>query len=132
MLNMFNESGKSSTPGRTAAWGVHWLSPFTLIGSTVTGILLAGSHYAYYSFLNNQLAGSEMRQQWSLGIGTGISVLAKASFCTALVVAMTQRLWTVLRKRSLSLKAVDNAFALNTSILAFLDLEVLARAKLLS
>lgn len=100
-------------------WGVAWGVPFMIISWTVTAIILSLGHHFYYQSLHGTPAGTTKRQNWALIIGTGFSFLAVALFRTACNIAYKQYIWTLLKRKSFHITAVDKLFQLPTDLFAF-------------
>lgn len=117
-------------PPRTTSWGIYWRSPALMTFFLVAGIAFALGHHFHYQSLDGTEVSSETKQQWAIRIGTGFAFLCKASLVGSVGVAYTQRLWVTVKKRSLSLQNLDDAFSLTTDPFSFFS-GVLISAKLL-
>ncbi|RSL88686.1 hypothetical protein CEP51_001610 [Fusarium floridanum] len=59
-------------------------------------------------------------QRWVIRVGTGFAFLVKACFAASLGIVIKQLVWTMLRKRFMSLRGIDALFAITTDPTAFL------------
>ena len=72
-----------------------------------------------------------MNQEWAIRTGTGLAFITKASLAAAVGVAYTQRLWLTLRKKSITMQAVDDLFLLTADPTSFFSWEALRLGTLL-
>ncbi|KAL3494392.1 hypothetical protein BJX62DRAFT_247638 [Aspergillus germanicus] len=115
-----------------AQWGIGWQCPTMMIGFAICGALLALGHHLYYNSLDNTVVTSTNQQTWAIRIGTGFAFLVKTSLISAVGVAAVQEIWAVLRKKFMKLRGIDAMFAVLTSPLAFLVLDLWVYAKVLT
>lgn len=116
---------------KTSPWGIHWYSPALMLGLFLTGIASAMAHHFFYNSLNLKDVESNISQEWAIRIGTGLAFTAKACLAASVGVAYTQRLWATLRRKPITLQAVDDLFLLTMNPTSFFSREVLWKAKLL-
>ncbi|KAH6892424.1 hypothetical protein B0T10DRAFT_483755 [Thelonectria olida] len=105
------------------SWTQSWTMGFFLF----CGIMFAIGHHLFYAGLDGQLARDQMRKR---RYGTALAFLAKASLVTAVILAFRQRAWMMVRRKILSLGAVDSLFAAAEDLSALFNWEALRRAKL--
>jgi len=110
-------------------WGIHWSQPSYVLLLTVSAIALALGHHFYYNSLNGASAGSATRQQWSITFGSSFAYLVVHFLGAAIVAAYSQYIWSIVRKRGYTLKALDNLFAMTSDPRAFFNWEVLKHGK---
>ena len=120
---------KSELPVHNARWGVHHRSPAMMIGLFVLGISCAICHDSFYKSIHNTKTSESMELHWSLRFGMGLSFVTKASFAAAIGMAFNQYLWVVVRRRDMSLEALDAMFSLSTTPTSFSNREVFSKAK---
>ncbi len=113
---------------RGIAW---WQTPALAVGFFVGSLVIAGVHHGYYLVLGGTLVQSPSQQAWALRIGTGLAFLVKVGFSTAVGIAGVQEMWATLRRKSMSIAAIDGMFAIMASPTAALNIDLLAHAKLL-
>lgn len=105
-----------ASPPPSIPRGLYWRPPTTMVAAFLTGIIFAISHHLYYSSMQGRLVYSSSQQEWALRIGNAFAFLVKTSFASTIGVAYIQHLFTVFKKRSLSVDALDSAFGGTTSI----------------
>ena len=111
-------------------WGVAWQAPTFMVTCATAGLALAIGHHFYYQSLHGTAAGSSMRQQWAIKLGTAFSVIVLVLFKTTYDTAYHQYVWTLFKRRAYTLDALDKLFALTSSLVGFTSWEVISRAKL--
>ena len=102
-----------------------------MFGLFSVGIATSVAHHIFYDSLDGKDVGTTMAQEWAIRIGTGMAFIIKASLAAAIGVAYTQRLWVTLKKKAITLQAVDDLFLLTMTPTSFFSWEVLRKAKLL-
>lgn len=116
---------------RPIEWGVKWgQQPAFMILCALLGFLLAMGHHALYLKLDHTFAGSEGRQQWAHGFGNILAILVATSFAFASRAAYKQYFWTVVRRKSFTIKALDSLYSLSSDPLGFFNIEVWQQATL--
>ena len=125
-----NRIRQDSFREKTVKWGSHKRQPLLMAFYTLSGIVMALCHHFFYLSLNAKLSGSATRQQWATAIGTGFSFLAIALFRTAVSEAYNQYVWTLVRRKSFKLRSLDKLFAMTSSPVGFLSLELLQKGKI--
>lgn len=108
-------SGPTS-PAPMIPRGLYWRTPTTMIAAFLTGIIFAIAHHLYYSSMRGKLVYSSSQQEWTLRIGNAFAFLVKTSFASTVGVAYIQHIFTIFKRRSLSVDALDSAFGGTTSI----------------
>ena len=98
----------------------------------LVGIGFGLGHHEYYKSFDNQSVKSNYQQQWAVRIGTGLAFLTKTAFTAVVAFAFAQYLWVVARRKALTLQSLDAVFTLLSNPASFVDLGVLASAKLLA
>ena len=102
-----------------------------MLGLFFMGMATSIAHHIFYDSLDGKDVGTTMAQEWAIRIGTGMAFIIKASLAAAVGVAYTQRLWVTLKKKAITLQAVDDLFLLTMTPTSFFSWEVLRKAKLL-
>ncbi|KAH9206119.1 hypothetical protein DL95DRAFT_233747, partial [Leptodontidium sp. 2 PMI_412] len=106
-------------------WGVKWhQQPAWMIVCAFSGLCLAIGHHVYYSKLDHTPAGNEGRQQWAHTFGNIFAVSVATLFAVANRMAYKQYFWTIVRRKSFTLKALDSLFSLTSDLLGFLDTDL--------
>jgi hypothetical protein len=90
--------------GLTSAWGVHWWTSFCMVALFISGVLGAIAHHAFYQSLDGQEAKNQL---WMGRIGTGLAFYTKASLVGSVVLSYKQRIWYSLRRRGMTVGAID-------------------------
>ncbi|KAF7547355.1 hypothetical protein G7Z17_g7783 [Cylindrodendrum hubeiense] len=104
-------------------WSQAWSMCFFLLA----GILFAVGHHVFYAGLDGKEADNQSRM---LRYGTALAFLAKANLVTAVILAFRQRVWMMVRRKILTLAAVDSLFAAAEDLSALFNWEALRSAKL--
>jgi hypothetical protein len=110
-------------------WGIAWQGPTYMICLALLGISLALGHHFYFLSLDVTLAGSATRQQWSLRFGTGFSFLVVTCLKVASGQAYEQYMWTIIRRKSLSIGTLDRIFGLLSNPFGFFSLELFSQTR---
>ncbi|PHH91446.1 hypothetical protein CDD83_402 [Cordyceps sp. RAO-2017] len=112
-------------------WGLHWKSPAIMALLFLVGIAASISHHFFNQSLDGTIVTSSTQQFWSIRIGTGLAFLVKASLAASIGVACTQHLWVAASRQAMTVNSIDGMFSLTSNPLAFFDLKLLLRAKIL-
>lgn len=92
----------------------------------VFGFLCAAGHHIFYASLDGKLAESQTEM---LRYGTILAYGAKAGFSAAVVSALKQRTWLTVRRKFMSIRALDSMFAAAEDMVAMFNLQFLRDAK---
>ncbi|KAF2647353.1 hypothetical protein K491DRAFT_723503 [Lophiostoma macrostomum CBS 122681] len=98
---------------------IYWLPPTMMCLSLFLGVGLAVGHHVYYSWLNGQDVGSVESNAFAISLAL--------CFKTAVGIAYVQYFWKTLHHESLSLKAINDGFDINSNILPFFSWELVSR-----
>jgi hypothetical protein len=123
-----NSTKESHIPPKQVQWGISWHGPAYLIGLALAGAALALGHHFYFSYLDGSAAGLPSRQQWALRLGAGFSFLVVALLRTACEAAYQQYIWTIVRRKPLSINVLNKLFSLTTSPTGFFSLGLFRHA----
>lgn len=104
-----------------------WLPCYSMYFLLLVGVLFAVGHHIFYRSLDGQDAMNQIRL---LRYGAALSFLCKAALAAAAVTAFRQRVWMTVRRKVLSLAAVDSLFAATEDLPALFNLELFKQAKL--
>ncbi|KAM0331304.1 hypothetical protein ACHAQA_002974 [Verticillium albo-atrum] len=91
------------------------------------GICAAMGHHFFYASLDGRLADNHIRM---LRYGTALSFVAKASLAASVVLAFKQRVWLTVRRKAMSLSAVDSLFAAADDLSAIFNAEIFRQARI--
>ncbi|SPO04745.1 uncharacterized protein DNG_07430 [Cephalotrichum gorgonifer] len=105
----------------------YWLPHYSMYFFLIVGVLFAVGHHLFYTNLHGKDATNQIRL---LRYGAALSFLCKASLAAAAVTAFRQRVWMTVRRKVLTLAAVDSLFAATEDIFALMNLELFRQAKL--
>lgn len=111
---------------------IHRVTPVTMIAFFVSGVSFAAGHHAYYSSLDGTGVRDNESQQWAIRFGTAFAFLVEVSLVAAVSIAQTQRVWTTLEKKSVSIGGIDSIFAATRDLGSFMSWEMWSKAKLAS
>ena len=122
----------SPTPAQEkyVRWGVTWKTPLLIVLWTFAGCGWAVGHHLYYRSLDGTRAGSSSRQHWAVNLGTALAFLVVASLRAACDIVYHQYIWTVFKRKTLSLDALDKLFSVTADPTAFLSWEFIRHAKI--
>ncbi|KAK7413496.1 hypothetical protein QQX98_007644 [Neonectria punicea] len=104
----------------------HWTPAWSMYAFLAAGIAFAVGHHAFYNRLHGKEADNQLRM---LRYGTAIAFFAKASLVTAAILAYRQRVWMMVRRKLLTLGAVDSLFAAAEDLTALFHWEAFKGAK---
>lgn len=90
------------------------------------GVVFAGSHHAFYTYLDGKLADDQIRM---IRIGGVLSYAAKSSLAAAVIFAYRQQIWATFRRKVLRLRTIDSLFAATDDPLALVNWEFIKKAK---
>lgn len=111
---------------------IHWVAPVSMVAFFISGVSFAAGHHAYYSSLDGKEPRGDDSQQWAIRLGTAFAFLVEVPLAAAVSIAQTQRAWTTLERKSVSIGGIDAAFAATRDLGSFMSWEMLSRAKLAS
>lgn len=125
---------KDATPSpaqkKYVRWGVTWKTPLLIVLWTLAGVGWAIGHHLYYRSLDGTKAGSSSQQHWAVNFGTALAFLVVASLRAACDIVYQQYIWTVFKRKSLSLDALDKLFSVTADPTAFVSWEFITHAKI--
>lgn len=111
---------------------IHWVAPVGMIAFFVSGVSFAVGHHAYYSSLDGSEVRDDESQQWAIRFGTAFAFLVEVPLAAAVSIAQTQRAWTTVEGKSVSIGGIDSVFAATRDLGSFMCWEMLSRAKIAS
>ncbi|ETS74373.1 hypothetical protein PFICI_14239 [Pestalotiopsis fici W106-1] len=120
---------KPLSPTPAPSKGIHWRAPTLMVVCFLSGTSFALIHHFYYSYLTGQQVPPPNIQEWPIRLGSGLAFLTKSTFTAAVGTAYTQHIYTVFRKRSLSVRGIDSAFAAANSIIKLVSWELFSKVK---
>lgn len=103
-----------------------WHPSYSMYLCFIFGFLCAAGHHIFYASLDGKLAESQTEM---LRYGTILAYAAKSGFSAAVVSALKQRTWLTVRRRFMSIRALDSMFAAAENIVAMFNFEFLRNAK---
>lgn len=114
---------------KSLAWGshIHWKVPTIMFGSLAAGIAFAVGHHGVYQFFDGRRASSEIQQTWVLNAGASFAFITKMFLVLATAAAYVQLLWMTLRRKSRTVRDIDNLFAVLEDATCFVDLGLWTR-----
>lgn len=114
-------------PSRLTLYQKYWKPHYNMFFLLIVGVLFAVGHHIFYLSLDGKEATNQMRL---LRYGAALSFLSKASLAAATVTAYRQRVWMTVRRKVLTVAAVDGLFAATEDLTALLNFELFKEAKL--
>lgn len=110
-------------------WGIHWYTPVSIVILLLVGTSTAITHHLINTSLHDQAVGDAVQQRWTSWIGSGLGFLTKVTLTAALGISRTQWVWLTLRKKWLTLNAIDSLFGVISDPTLFLDWKMMRQAK---
>ncbi|KAL0943081.1 uncharacterized protein CTRU02_200967 [Colletotrichum truncatum] len=114
-------------PGHIAFYDRYWHPSWNMYFFLFAGIAFALGHHFFYAGLNGTEANNQLRM---LRYGAALSFLSKASLASAVILAFRQRVWMTVRRKVLTLAAVDSLFAAAEDMSAIFNFEVFKQARI--
>ncbi|KAF5497650.1 hypothetical protein CGCS363_v008082 [Colletotrichum siamense] len=108
-----------------------WSQTWNIYLFWVAGVAFAIGHHAYYASLEDKIVHGD-DQLLKLRYGTILAFAAKASFGASVLTAFRQQVWATVRSKLLAIATLDDIFAAHETPFSLLNLEFLARAKLVA
>jgi hypothetical protein len=120
-------SSQSNPPSPKSTKFGWWNPMWLMYGFFTIGIGGAAGHHAFYASLDGTEAREQLRM---LRYGAALSYVAKAFLMASVVLAFRQQIWATVRRKLLSVGAIDSLFAVIEDPFAMLNLEVFKSAKI--
>ncbi|KAI1105745.1 hypothetical protein F4804DRAFT_330996 [Jackrogersella minutella] len=108
---------------------ISWQDPALAIALFVGSILAAVGHHIYYASLENTPVYSETQQVWAIRIGTGLALLARCGLVATIGIVAAQQTWATLGQKAVSIGGIDSMFEVMGNPWAFLNKDLLLRAR---
>jgi hypothetical protein len=105
----------------------YWLPHYNMYLFLFVGIMFAVGHHLFYKTQDGKPAQEQLRV---LRYGATLAFISKASLAAAAIVAFRQRVWMTVRRKVMSLGAVDSLFAAAEDVSAMFNVELFRQAKL--
>ncbi|RPA97607.1 hypothetical protein L873DRAFT_1690012 [Choiromyces venosus 120613-1] len=121
--------GRSKSKEQQVLWGtkIHWFMPTAMVCLLLAGILGSLGHHFFYASLHGQQAEDQLMK---VRYGTVLAYFTKASLVGSVVLAYRQRIWHTMRQKAVTLKGIDNLFAIVEDPTCFASKEIYFKAKL--
>ena len=115
--------------------------------SLLIGVICGVGHHCLYKRFDNSIVGSTHEEQWNIRsafasacqaaiqltvqsrVGSGFALVVKLSLTGSVWFAYTQWLWRTLKRKAISLRGLDAAFSVQTSVLALRDLDEILKLR---
>lgn len=117
-------NGDSNRPTAIA-----WQDPILAFLFFIAGLFTAVGHHIYYGVLDGTPVNSDSQQVWAIRIGTGLAFLTRTCLTATLGIVVVQQFWATLRKRAMTIEAIDSMFGIMTNPWLFLNKDMLMHAK---
>lgn len=114
------------TPDHYSNYIPFWQKEWLLYVLFFLAIIGAIGHHLFYAGLNNKEAKEQTKM---LRYGSVISFLVKAALSSTAILAFKQRVWVTVRRKMLSVNAIDNLFAATEDLSALANTEIFWKAK---
>lgn len=109
-----------------ACWPWRWRKSWNMYLCLLFGVACAASHHFYYWSLDRRPATNQIKM---MRYGTILAFGAKAGLSAAVIVAFRQRVWTTVRKRFMTVGALDALFSATEDSQAVTSREMVQSAK---
>lgn len=103
-----------------------------MVGFFLSGIIFSIAHHIYYESLDGQRVGNDNEQQWAIRYGSTFAYIVHTSLACSVGYSFTQTLWKTLKRKKVSVKALDAAFEADRSIWSLRNSEMLWKLRLVS
>ncbi|EAA33028.3 hypothetical protein GE21DRAFT_5576 [Neurospora crassa] len=113
-------------PSSCACWPWRWRKSWNMYLCLLFGVACAASHHFYYLSLDGRPATDQIKM---MRYGTMLAFGAKAGLSAAVIVAFRQRVWTTVRKRFMTVGALDALFSATEDLQAVTSWEMVQSAK---
>jgi hypothetical protein len=110
-----------------AHWQIHWQTPALMVGLFILGVVGALAHHLFYKHLDGKPATDQLLM---VRYGTALAFWTKATLVGSVVLSYRQRIWQTVRKKAMTMSALDGLFAATEDPLAFTKWEMIRNAKL--
>lgn len=107
-------------------WPWQWRKSWNMYFCLLFGVACAASHHFYYWSLDGRPATNQIKM---MRYGTMLAFGAKAGLSAAVIVAFRQRVWTTVRKRFMTVGALDALFSATEDSQAVMSWEMVQSAK---
>ncbi|CRK39597.1 hypothetical protein BN1708_016728 [Verticillium longisporum] len=104
----------------------YWRPSYNMYFFLWLGICAAMGHHFFYNSLDGRIADNHIHM---LRYGTALSFVAKASLAASVVLAFKQRVWLTVRRKAMTLSAVDSLFAAADDLSAIFNAEIFRQAR---
>ncbi|KAK1776013.1 hypothetical protein QBC45DRAFT_480229 [Copromyces sp. CBS 386.78] len=121
-----NRLSRQRGPSRCACWPWRWRKSWNMYLCLLFGVACAASHHFYYWSLDGRPATNQIKM---MRYGTMLAFGAKAGLSAAVIVAFRQRVWTTVRKRFMTVGALDALFSATEDSQAVMSWEMVQSAK---
>lgn len=113
--------------GPVAQWKINWVIPASLLVLYVSGVIAAFGHHLFYASLDGKPAEDQLKM---IRYGTALAFFVKSALVGACVLCHRQRIWHTLRKKAMTIKAIDGLFAATEDPLKFGNWEMIRNGKM--
>ncbi|ROT43789.1 hypothetical protein SODALDRAFT_47877 [Sodiomyces alkalinus F11] len=107
-------------------WMDYWRPSYNMYFFLLAGVAFAMGHHVFYASLHGDLASDQLRM---LRYGAALSFISKACLATSVILAFRQRVWLTVRRKVMSLGAVDSLFAAVDDLSAIVNPELFRHAR---
>ena len=115
-------------PWKPRRWPWTWLphASWFMYLCFLFGVGCAIGHHAYYASLDGQPATDQVQM---LRYGTVLAFACKAGLSAAVITAYRQRVWTTVRTRLMSVRALDSLFSATEDFISLWNFEFIRKAR---
>ena len=103
---------------------LHGQSPSAMLLCLVLGGLIATSHHLFYRHLDMTIVQTKNNQEWPLRFGNTFALATKTALVAAVGIVYTQHIWTVFRRKLITVKGIDAITAAPNDVFALLSGEM--------
>jgi hypothetical protein len=106
-----------------------WKYPFLMSVFYAIGLAFSVAHCAFYAALDNDIVGSPEQQQRNLSFGTAFAFLSQIAFSASVWQTYDQWIWRSIKKIALRMATINDIFRADTSVMSFLNIDMLKSFK---
>ena len=109
--------------------GIYMRSPVLMLLCFAAGNIAALGHHLFYSHYAGAVVGDAAEQEWNIRLGSVFAWILQLSLMASVWFAYTQWLWRTIKRKGISVRAMNAAFDAQTSILALANTELATKMK---
>ena len=104
------------------------MSRLAMLSCCVLGLVFALSHHLFYRHLDATVVKTKNDQEWALRFGNAFALIVKTALIATISIAYTQHIWTVVRRKAVTVEGIDAIIAASNDFFAFLNREMWSKS----